>query len=170
MVKFADHPEFKPDYTPREMFQQGIMSGSYFRPIYSNVTKKYYKDDYKKFKFLKNIPKEKLDNCVWDNSINKYKVKASTSLEFWESKHWIHPSRPRGWIEWYCHFYTGKRTDDDLRQTSRFLGVLTRFGQRKNKTPKIMQLLLHWGIDGNKSHSEYIKKIKGLKKVKSALN
>ena len=58
MVKFADYPHFSPDFTPKQMFQHGILDGMYFRNIYSNVTKKHYKDDYKQFKFLKNISKK----------------------------------------------------------------------------------------------------------------
>lgn len=169
MVKFADYDYFRPDYNPAQMFRQGIFSGMYFRPIYSSVTKKHYKDDYKQFPFLKGVPKKKLNNGVWDHAINKYKVKASTSLEFWESKNWIHPSSARGWVGWYCGFYSGKRTEDDARQISRFLGVLTRFGQRKNKSARLSQTLLHWGINPEKDHSEYIKKIKGIKRIKSAL-
>lgn len=169
MVKFSDYTYFNPDYTPRQMFQQGIMDGMYFRPIYSHVTNKNYKDDYKEFKFLKGIPIQKLNNGVWDPKINKYKIHASQTLDEWEKKHWIHPNSPRGWISWYCHFYNGRRTLDDERQISRFLGILTRFAQRKNKTPKIKQVLLHWAIDGNKLHTEYIKKIKGIKRVKSSL-
>lgn len=169
MVKFTDHPEFIVDLTPKEIFTQGAMSGCYWRKIYSHVTNKHYKDDYKKFKCLKGVPKEKLDNGIWDNSINKYKVNASLSLIQWEQYHWIHPSSPRGWISWYCGFYDGKRTIDDKRQISRYMGVLIRFGQRKNKTPRILQALHHWGIDGTKNHDEYIKKIKGLPKIKSAL-
>lgn len=169
MVKFADHPEFCPDYTPAQMFKQGIFSGMYWRPIYSDVTKKNYKDDYKKFAFLKNIPKKKLDNGVWDHTINKYKVKASLSLEYWQDHHWIHPLDPYGHVMWLCNFYNGRRTLDDRRQISRSLGVLVRFGQRKNKSDRIKQTLLHWGWNPEKDHSEYIKKIKGIKRIKSAL-
>jgi hypothetical protein len=170
MVKFADHPEFIVDLTPQQIFNQGAMSGCYFRPVYSNVTKKYYKDDYKQYKCLRGVPKEKLDNGKWDNSLNKYNVNASLSLSYWETHNWIHPTSIRGWISWYCGFYDGKRTVDDRRQISRFMGVLIRFGQRKNKTPRVLQALHHWGIDGKKDHTEYIKKIKGLPKIKSALN
>lgn len=160
VVKFKDHPEFILDYTPKQMFQEGIFSGKYWRPIYSHVTKKNYKDDYKQFKFLKGIPIKKLNNETWDISINKYKVHASLSLDYWEQHNWIHPNSPRGWIGWYCHFYNGRRTDDDKRQISRALRVLLRFGQKKEKTPRVKQALLHWGINADKDHTKYIEEIK----------
>ena len=40
----STHDQFKPDYTPSEMFEQGIFGGTYFRPIYSSVTNKHYKN------------------------------------------------------------------------------------------------------------------------------
>lgn len=170
MVKFADHKEFVTDFTPRQIFIKGFMDGMYWRDIYSSVTKQHYKDDYKQFKFLKNIPKKKLNNGVWDPSINKYKVHASLTLQEWERKKWIHPSAYRGWVHWYCKFYSGIRSDDDPRQISRYIGVMNRFSQRKNKSPRLKQALLGWAIDANKDHSEYIKKIKGIKRVKAALD
>lgn len=160
VVKFKDHPEFCPDYTPKQMFEQGIFSGMYFRDIYSNVTKKHYKDDYKEFKFLKGIPIKKLNNGTWDNSINKYKVHASLPLKYWEEHHWIHPQDPRGHLLWYCRFYEGRRTKDDKRQIARALRVLLRFGQKKEKTARVNQAGLHWAWDFEKDHTEYIEKIK----------
>jgi hypothetical protein len=160
VVKFKDYPEFRPDYTPKQMFQQGIMEGSYFRYITSSITGKTYKDQYLEFPFFKNIPIKKLANGNWDNSINKYKVHASLSLKYWEEHGWIKPQDPYGWIQWYCRFYTGRRTLDDNRQIERALKLLLRFGQRKNKSDRVKQSLLHWGWDADKDHTEYIKQIK----------
>jgi hypothetical protein len=154
-----DFSYFKPDFTPRQMFEKGVLGGWYHRPIYSSVLKKNIKPDYSKFDFLNGIPKNKLENTVYDKTLNYYKVKAGQSLEFWEEKGWIQPIDPRGWIQWYCNFHNGRRSYDDKRQINRALRILLRFGQRK-MTPAIKQTLLHWGWNPEKDHTEYIKLIK----------
>ena len=61
VLVFNDHPRFKPDLTPYQMFNAGIIGGSYFRNITSpktNIT--YTTEDHKQFKFLSKIPKDKL--------------------------------------------------------------------------------------------------------------
>ena len=42
---FPDYPDFTPNLTPSEIFQRGSFGGTYWRPIYSRVTKKNYKID-----------------------------------------------------------------------------------------------------------------------------
>lgn len=163
-ISFPDYPEFKPNLTPAQIFKLGSFGGTYFRPIYSSVTKKNYKNVHKKYLFLKDIP-ENLLTRKWedyDKNLNLYKVKVGTTLEFWESKHWISEYSPYGWTQWYCDFYLGKRTPDDERQISRWLktaGPNSRFriwliNQIKRKksvyddfsiSPAIRQTLQHWG-------------------------
>ena len=182
--KFSDYPEFKPNLTPQEMFELGSFGGTYWRPIYSGVLKKKLKpplNDYPK-SWWKNIPMENLVSEEYDKSKNKYKVKVGTSLEFWESKKWIKPSHPYGWVQWYCDFYMGKRSDDDERQIKRWQGIAGPRGRfmrflvtqiLKKKTdyndetvsPKIRQVLQHWGYKLTKK--DFDNEVKRRKKGKS---
>jgi len=167
-IIFKDYPEFRPNRTPREMFKAGIMGGTYWRPIYSIITKKSYKNQHKKFptSWWKGIPDEwmTLDYKNYDKKINKYGVKVGTTLRYWETHLWITHYDPYGWIEWYCNFYRGRRCPDDERQIKRWLGVAGRNSRfRKNLinqikrakakwndfsiSPKIRQTLLHWGYE-----------------------
>jgi hypothetical protein len=163
---FDDFPEFKPNLTPREIFLLGSFGGTYWRPIYSSVTNKHYHNKHKQYpaSWWENIPELHLTRD-WDNydkSINKYKVKVGTTLEYWESKDWITRCHPYGWVQWYCDFYMGKRGLDDERQVQRWIktaGPKSRFRRRlinminQKKTnyddltisPKIRQTLQHWG-------------------------
>ena len=166
MVYFSDYPEFRPNLTPRQMFKLGSFGGTYWREIESTVTNKVYRNSHKKY------PEEWFDGIddkylttPWDSydiSLNKYKVRVGTTLAFWESKNWIHKKHPYGWVQWYCDFYSGKRSIDDERQIKRWLSVAGPKGRfklwliklvKQNKTeyndfsvsPKIRQTLQHWG-------------------------
>ena len=176
---FEDYPEFRPNLSPREVFSLGSFGGTYWRPIYSSVTEKNYKNQHKKYpeSWWKNIP-EKWLTTPWENydtSINKYGVKVGTTLEFWEDKGWIRESQPYGWFQWYCDFFNGKRGEDDERQIKRWLqlaGPKGRFRnhlitliQKKNGSyddtrisPKIRQTLQHWGY--KLTNEDYKKSLK----------
>ena len=122
MVNFKDYPDFKPNLTPRQMFRLGSFGGTYWRPIYSTITNKNYKNVHKKYpkSWWSDIPEKHLSSSTYDKSINKYGVEVGTSLEFWESKGWITKYQPYGWVQWYCDYYNGRRTPDDERQIKRW--------------------------------------------------
>jgi hypothetical protein len=162
-INFKDYPDFKPNLSPEDIFKMGSFGGTYWRRIYSKKNNKYYENEYKKYKWLKNISLNYLTNewKDYDVSINKYKVKVGTTLEFWEESNWIFKN-PYGWVQWYSDFYTGVRTEDDEKQIKRWMntaGPNSRFRKNlinliiKNKTkyndysisPKIRQTLQHWG-------------------------
>jgi len=164
-ITFDDYPEFTPNLTPKEIFQLGSFGGTYWRPIYSKITKKEYKNKHKKYSWAKGIPNEcmTLDWEDYDVSLNKYKVKVGTTLAFWEASGWITKYHPYGWVQWYCDFYNGARGPDDARQIKRWVqtaGPKSRFRLRllnmikkKNTTkndfsvsPKIRQTLQHWAV------------------------
>ena len=163
---FPDFPDFKPNLTPKEVLQLGSFGGTYFRPIYSSVTKQKYKDE-----AWKELPSSWLEglnirtqvsSSVYDNSKNKYKVKCGASLEEWESSGWMRQQDPYGWFQWYCRFYQGRRTEDDQRQVGRWSKCAGPKGRWKNNliskcakagcgfdnfgiSPVVRQTLQHWG-------------------------
>ena len=167
MKTFKDHPEFKPNLSPHQILKMGAFGGTYFRPIYSSVTKKHYKSEdvikeYPK-SWFKGIDIEKMvTSSKYDKKVNKYGVKCGSDLEDWEKSGWMHEQDPYGWFQWYCRFYMGRRTDDDKRQIKRWLALAGPKGRFKNRlvnmiknkdakyddpsiSPVIRQTLLHWG-------------------------
>ena len=97
----------------------------------------------------------------YDVNVNKYKVKCGSSLRFWENKGWIREQDPYGWFQWYCRYYSGRRSSNDDRQIKRWNSIVNRFKSIlvkmiKNKvakyedysiSPKIRQILLQWGYE-----------------------
>lgn len=164
-IIFSDYPDFKPNLSPREIFKLGSFGGTYWRPIYSSITNKNYKNMHLKYpkSWWKDIDNTYLVNdwINYDETINKYGVKVGTTLEFWEEKDWIDKRHPYGWIHWYCDFYQGKRSNDDERQISRWSKIAGNKGRFKRQlinminkkglkyndydvSPKIRQTLQHW--------------------------
>lgn len=186
-VHFADHTDFTPNLTPRQIFLLGSFGGTYWRPIHSAVTHKDYKDQHLEFAKYKTIDLSRVDSSrvniaggahrevTWwedipdelltrpdcDKSKNRYGVSSGASLKYWETHNWMHPQDPYGWVQWYCRFYAGRRTQDDARQISRwksFAGPKGRFRLRlvhlckrakaqyddETISPVIRQGLQHW--------------------------
>jgi hypothetical protein len=156
--------DFKPNLTPRQMFTMGSFGGTYWRPIKSKFYNTTLKNKHKKYSFLKGIP----DNLMtrpfdeYDVKLNKYKKKVGTTLKFWENKGWMRESHPYGWVQWYCDYYSGKRSADDARQIKRWLQlagpngrfrkwlvtmILKKGGKWNDESisPAIRQTLQHWG-------------------------
>jgi len=165
---FPDYPEFKPNLSPKMIFQAGSFGGTYWREIYSNVTKKWYKTQHKKYpkSWWLGLSDEYLTLPFkeYDKSINLYGVKVGSTLEYWEESGWIDKQHPYGWVQWYCDFFMGKRSYDDERQINRWLKLAGRNGRfrralineikRKNRkyddyeiSPAKRQTLLHWGYE-----------------------
>jgi len=157
---------FSPNLTPRQMFLFGIFGGTYFREIDSAIVKKHLKNQHKEFTFLQDIPEAYLCTQLCWSNINKYGVFSGTSKEFWETKGWIKEQDPYGWVQWYCRFYNGRRSPDDIRQIKRwmnFAGPNGRFrrhliklvnaaGGKKHVNdysvaPVVRQGLLQWGYE-----------------------
>ena len=92
------YKDFKPDLVPKEMLELGVFGGSYF----AGEIDEYPKSWFKKAKISKEFNKD----------LNYFKVKAGLSFEEWKKKGWIMKEDPKGWFEWYCRFYMGRRILD----------------------------------------------------------
>jgi hypothetical protein len=91
-----------------------------------------------------------------DCSLNYFGVDASQPLSLWRKKGWIHPDDPRGWFQWYCRYYIGRRTpEEDQRQIARWKAIKRHVAQlRLHCEPRNLtcrrrqrQALLHWAYD-----------------------
>lgn len=141
-------PRFKPELTPKQMLKLGVFGGRYLR----DCQKEFPKDWFKKAKFFP------LGLSGHDAKLNFFRVDASQSLSYWQKKGWIHSQDPRGWFQWYCRYFMGRRSHDDERQIKRWLAFKRHLSQLKaNCQPKDFncrkrqrQALLHWAYDSRK--------------------
>lgn len=140
-------PDFNPDLTPKEIIQLGVFGGAYF-----DIDQTELPEDWFAGAPLSStgIPEEEL---------NFFQVGASQPLSEWQRKGWIYPEDPRGWFQWYCRYYLGRRIkDEDERQIKRWRAFNRHAGQvRKFCQPgdlscrrRQRQALLHWGYDSRK--------------------
>ena len=109
-------------------------------------------NSWKEFEELESIDKKYYASDFYDVSVNIYGVKCGTSFRVWENKGWIRPIGPYGWFQWYFRYWKGRRSEDDKRQinrwkkiVSRFKGILIKMINKGCDSPKIRQILLHWG-------------------------
>lgn len=139
-------PDFKPDLNPKEMLELGVFGGLYFGDKPSEFPAEWW-------------TKAKLaQGHIKDKNLNYFKINASQSLSAWEKKGWIYPSDPRGWFQWYCRYYLGRRTKDDEKQIKRWKAYKRHLAQvvkncRQGDTScrrKQRQSLLHWAYDSRK--------------------
>jgi hypothetical protein len=142
-------PEFKPDLTPKEMLALGVFGGVYMR----DCTKEFPKDWFTKAKF------QKRDIYIQDPACNFFKVRASQPLAVWRRKGWIYKDDPRGWFQWYCRYYMGRRLpQEDVRQIKRWHAMVRHIAQLRRHCrtghyacrPVQRQALLHWAYDTRK--------------------
>ena len=153
--------DFGANKIPAEVIKEGAFGGTYFRDIYSSVNGKWHRKSWKEFNELKDIDQKYYCSCNYDVSVNKYGVKCGTSLRFWENKGCINEIDPYGWFQWYFTYSLGKKSEDDERQINRWKKTVSRFKGKLVKmikdagskfddyliSPKIRQVLLHWGYE-----------------------
>jgi len=136
---------FQPDLSPKTMLALGVFGGKYMNDCQAEFPSDWFKE-------------AKLSK-VKDSSLNYFSVDASQSLAEWQRKGWIHPQDPRGWFQWYCRYYMGRRTpEEDQRQIKRWRAFKRHAAAVKKYCEpfdfqcrkKQRQALLHWAYDSRR--------------------
>jgi hypothetical protein len=140
------HPNFKPQLTPKEMLELGVFGGVYF----GDKPNEFPASWWQKAKLSPDGKQHK--------ELNYFDVKASQPLSEWKKKGWINKDDPRGWFQWYCRYYLGRRHPDDERQIKRWFNFRRHASAVMNNCragdehcrPRQRQALLHWAYDSRK--------------------
>ena len=134
---------FKPFYTPREMLKMGVFEGKYINDCQNEFPKEWFVD-------------AKVSKFKADSTINYFGIKSRQPLSTWKQKDWIYGNDVRGWFQWYCRYYIGRREPEiDKIQVGRHNSFKRHAGHiRKNCKsgditcrPKQRQALLQWAYD-----------------------
>ena len=146
--------KFSPMLTPKEMLHRGIFGGTYFSELINHED---FPDDW-----FKGLNKDFYSSEKYRSEVNFFKIKSGQSQKEWEEKGWIHQDDPRGWFEWYCKYFLGRRHEDDERQIKRWLAFCGPKGRWRNiiykkihtaecgikksddVSRRVQQSLLHW--------------------------
>ena len=137
------HPNFRPDLTPATMLTLGVFGGKYMTDCQEEFPESWF-------------GKARLSPAGRDPSLNYFGVDASQPLSVWRAKGWIHPDDPRGWFQWYCRYFYGRRLPgEDERQIGRWKAMRRHVAQiTRHCDPgdtwcrrRQRQALLHWAYD-----------------------
>jgi len=138
-------PEFKPELTPKEMLALGVFAGKYLTDCTGEFPKSWFTH-------------ARLARANRDPKLNFFGVDASQPLSVWRRNGWIHVDDPRGWFQWYCRYYLGRRMEDDARQIARWKAIRRHIRQIEKNCergdlacrPRQRQAVLHWAYDSRK--------------------
>lgn len=136
---------FEPQLTPAQMLRLGVFGGRYMTDCVEEFPATWFRG-------------VRLSPSRHDPALNWFGVNASQPLSEWRRKGWIHPDDPRGWFQWYCRYYSGRRGPDDDRQICRWRAMQRHVAQlRLNCAPgdlacrrRQRQALLHWAYDARR--------------------
>lgn len=134
---------FMPQLTPPEMLELGVFEGHYLTDCQNEFPKSWFLN-------------AKLSLAKPDIACNYFKIKSRQSLSLWQAKNWIIYPDVRGWFQWYCRYYMGRRIPAvDSLQIKRWRAFRRHLAQiEKNCVPfdmmcrkKQRQALLQWAYN-----------------------
>ena len=99
-------PEFQPELTPKEMLRARRLR----RQVHDRLPGRVPGDWFER--------RQALAAAATTATLNYFGVNATQPLSEWRRKGWIHPDDPRGWFQWYCRYYMGRRCPTTTRARS----------------------------------------------------
>lgn len=137
--------DFQPELTPKQMLALGVFGGKYMTDCQKEFPKNWF-------------TKAHLSHAKHDPKLNYFKINASQSLGEWQKHGWIYKDDPRGWFQWYCRYFMGRRCPDDARQIKRWKAIKRHWSAVKKNCyagnlacrRRQRQALLHWAYDARK--------------------
>jgi hypothetical protein len=138
--------EFCPELSPKEMLELGVFGGKYMTDCRKEFPGSWFR-------------RAKLSPQGRDCTLNYFGIDASQPLAEWRRKGWMHPDDPRGWFQWYCRYYMGRRMpEEDRRQIKRWKAIRRHIVQITRSCepgdlgcrPRQRQAVLHWAYDSRK--------------------
>jgi hypothetical protein len=134
--------DFRPRLTPQQMLALGVFGGRYMTDCAGEFPAAWFE-------------RARLCPERHDPALNCFGVNASQPLSVWREKGWIHPDDPRGWFQWYCRYYSGRRGPDDERQIRRWHAIRRHVAQLRANCERFdlscrrrqRQALMHWAYD-----------------------
>jgi hypothetical protein len=135
--------DFQPELTPKQMLALGVFGGKYMTDCRNEFPVSWF-------------ARARLSPGGKDPSLNFFGTDASLPLEEWQRRGWIHPDDPRGWFQWYCRYYLGRRMPgEDQRQIARWRAMRRHMAQIRKACAigdlscrqRQRQALLHWAYD-----------------------
>ena len=135
-------PGFSPDLTPPQMLRLGVFGGKYMTDCRAEFPAHWFAG-------------ARLCPDRHEPAMNFFGRNASQPLSVWRAKGWIYREDPRGWFQWYCRYYRGRRGPDDERQIQRWQAMRRHIAQLQKHCragdldcrPKQRQALLNWAYD-----------------------
>lgn len=137
-------PSFEPYVSPKEMLQMGVFEGKYCNDC------------------REELPQDWFENAILSEfpnpALNYFSIKSRQSLVVWKLKGWIVGPDPRGWFQWYCRYYLGRRIPDiDQLQIKRWRAFRRHEAQVRSNCkpgdwscrPRQRQALLQWAYNPN---------------------
>jgi len=138
-------PSFQPELTPKQMLELGVFGGKYMTDCRDEFPANWF-------------TRAKLCHERHDPTLNCFGVNASQTRGTWWRNGWIRPQDPRGWFQWYCRYFMGRRSADDARQIRRWRAIVRHVKQIANNCEsgdldcrrRQRQAVLHWAYDSRR--------------------
>ncbi len=136
-------PDFKPELSPIQMLAMGVFEGHYLNDCLYEFPENWFTGA----RLSLNKP---------DINCNCFQIKSRLSLQEWRRKGWILYPDPRGWFQWYCRYYSGRRIPEiDIVQINRWKAFRRHLAQIEHNCaqfdfecrPKQRQALLQWAYN-----------------------